>query len=220
MSLVFLLVHLNRVWWCVPLFVYGSHPPLLSNKPRLTYNRPVHTQVFITLLRPPTNVVKAAPPDARMASRQISVLQLAVLQAGVLLAMLLIQTPNPSQAFLLPKIIRQGRVGDQQPQLQLRHAQIYSPTSLYASEPKRLTITEQLKFSPNRWKRNGEPLEPGYGGIWPGNPDAKTYKVNSGAFVESGSCGFMPLSFPLPHPSLPLSRLSLPGDRHGPPIQD
>jgi hypothetical protein len=52
-------------------------------------------------------------------------------------------------------------------------------TRLWSSggEPPRLSITEQLKLSPNRWKRNGQPLEPGVGGIWPGRPDAKKYKV-------------------------------------------
>lgn len=45
--------------------------------------------------------------------------------------------------------------------------------------PERLTISEQLKLSPNRWKRSGQSLEPGVGGIWPGKPDAKTYKVRA-----------------------------------------
>jgi hypothetical protein len=43
--------------------------------------------------------------------------------------------------------------------------------------PKRLTISEQLRYSPNRWKRDGKDLEPGVGGIWPGKPDARKYKV-------------------------------------------
>lgn len=55
-----------------------------------------------------------------------------------------------------------------------------------ASKPRKLTIVEQLKLSPNRWKLNGKELEPGVGGIWPGKPDAKTYKVRRG---EEGSEG-------------------------------
>lgn len=62
-------------------------------------------------------------------------------------------------------------------------------TRLWNSQPpKRLTISEQLKLSPNRWKRNGQPLEPGVGGIWPGKPDAKTYKVRAGGSIKVPVC--------------------------------
>ncbi|CAM9162850.1 unnamed protein product [Choristocarpus tenellus] len=32
-----------------------------------------------------------------------------------------------------------------------------------------------IRDSPNRWR--GEKLEPGYGGVWPGDPNAETHKV-------------------------------------------
>lgn len=57
-------------------------------------------------------------------------------------------------------------------------------TSGGGQPPKRLTISEQLKLSPNRWKRDGQQLEPGVGGIWPGKPDAKTYKVRCVALLS------------------------------------
>lgn len=127
-------------------------------------------------------------------------LQLALLPLGVLLSLLLPQLPTPSHAFLLPKIIRQGRLVEHQSQ----QAPIQSPAApLYASEPKRLTVTEQLKFSPNRWKRNGQPLEPGFGGIWPGKPDAKTYKVSeAGCMSNREDLECFPSPPPLP-PFLP-----------------
>jgi len=141
-------------------------------------------------------------------ARRISVLQLALLPLGVLVSLLLLQLPTPSHAFLLPKIIRQGRLVEQ-----LQQVPIQSPLApLYASEPKRLTVTEQLKFSPNRWKRNGQPLEPGFGGIWPGKPDAKTYKVSvAGCMSNREDLECFPLN-PLPPsllPSLPSFQIAV-----------
>lgn len=58
-----------------------------------------------------------------------------------------------------------------------------NPTTVAVpTAPKRMTITEQLKFSPNRWRVNGKELEPGVGGIWPGKPDAKTYSVRERSY--------------------------------------
>ena len=34
-----------------------------------------------------------------------------------------------------------------------------------------------VKYSPNRWKDEGD-IVPGFGGIWPGDPDAETYHVS------------------------------------------
>lgn len=34
-----------------------------------------------------------------------------------------------------------------------------------------------VKYSPNRWRDDADDIEPGFGGIWPGDPDAKTHKA-------------------------------------------
>ncbi len=131
-----------------------------------------------------------------MTPLSLSSFKISLLMGGLLLLLL---TPQATLAFLLPKIIRQGRRQQQQqqpPPQQLPRGQPQSPPGgllpttsvateeaavaglrLFSTPPKRLTVTEQLKYSPNRWKNNGEPLEPGFGGIWPGDPNAKTYKV-------------------------------------------
>ena len=101
-------------------------------------------------------------------------------RAAALLAPLLLLLAlhfEPTHAFLLPSPSTGASRIAQQP----------SGTRLWGEPPKRLTITEQLKLSPNRWKRNGQPLEPGVGGIWPGRPDAKTYKVRKSCCVACDS---------------------------------
>ncbi len=49
-----------------------------------------------------------------------------------------------------------------------------------ASAPSRTCATlmaYDVKYSPNRWKDEGD-IVPGFGGIWPGDPDAETYHVS------------------------------------------
>lgn len=33
-----------------------------------------------------------------------------------------------------------------------------------------------VKYSPNRWRDEGD-IVPGFGGVWPGDPDAETHHV-------------------------------------------
>ncbi|TFJ80987.1 hypothetical protein NSK_007630 [Nannochloropsis salina CCMP1776] len=96
------------------------------------------------------------------------------MREGFLLLVLLLLS-SKSQAFLQPAI--QHEQNSKSHQSLFQQGRFHSPAALHASPPKRLTVTEQLQLSPNRWKRNGQPLEPGVGGIWPGKPDAKKYKV-------------------------------------------
>lgn len=38
-----------------------------------------------------------------------------------------------------------------------------------------------VRYSPNRWRDDPEDIKPGFGGIWPGDPDAKTHQVRLAA---------------------------------------
>jgi hypothetical protein len=76
----------------------------------------------------------------------------------------------PNTASFVPKF-----------RLNLTCVSIDQGTLPVAPRKKKMSIIEQLKLSPNRWKRGGKDLEPGVGGIWPGRPDANKYKVR-GAF--------------------------------------
>lgn len=52
---------------------------------------------------------------------------------------------------------------------------------LGTSHPRASTSTTvmayDVRYSPNRWKDDDGDIEPGFGGIWPGDPDAKTHKA-------------------------------------------
>lgn len=39
-----------------------------------------------------------------------------------------------------------------------------------------LLMAYDVKYSPNRWRDEGD-IVPGFGGIWPGDPDAETHHV-------------------------------------------
>ena len=92
----------------------------------------------------------------------------------LLLVALLLAVLHASQAFLPPAVSTSPSSHASSSRIEGTRL---GSTSGGSQGPKRLTISEQLKLSPNRWKRDGKPLEPGVGGIWPGKPDAKTYKV-------------------------------------------
>lgn len=54
---------------------------------------------------------------------------------------------------------------------------------LGTSRPRASTSTTvmayDVRYSPNRWKDDEGDIEPGFGGIWPGDPDAKTHKART-----------------------------------------
>lgn len=39
----------------------------------------------------------------------------------------------------------------------------------------RPVMAYDIRYSPNKWK--DEEIEPGFGGVWPGDPDAQTHNV-------------------------------------------
>lgn len=54
---------------------------------------------------------------------------------------------------------------------------------LGTSCPRAITSTTvmayDVRYSPNRWRDDDGDIEPGFGGIWPGDPDAKTHKART-----------------------------------------
>lgn len=95
----------------------------------------------------------------------------------LLLLALLLAVLHACQAFIPPAVSTSTSPSSHtSPSSRIEGTRLGS-TSGGGQPPKRLTISEQLKLSPNRWRRDGQQLEPGVGGIWPGKPDAKTYKV-------------------------------------------
>ena len=123
------------------------------------------------------------PPRPRPSQAAALLLLLALLAAAL----------QTAHAFLLPSLTG-GRTAAAPPQ----QGASSRCTRLWGEPPKRLTITEQLKLSPNRWRRDGTALEPGVGGIWPGKPDAKKYKVRAnvrrcgwGAAASASSVGLV-----------------------------
>lgn len=128
--------------------------------------------LFLTLYMRQTHICPCKGSLSRLEGSHFFVpLQM---REGFLLLVLLLLS-STSQAFLQPAI--QHEQNSKSHQSLFQQGRFHSPAALHASPPKRLTVTEQLQLSPNRWKRNGQPLEPGVGGIWPGKPDAKKYKV-------------------------------------------
>lgn len=47
------------------------------------------------------------------------------------------------------------------------------------------TMAYDVRYSPNSWKDEGD-IEPGFGGIWPGDPNAKKYNVRTWGCFPSG----------------------------------
>lgn len=61
-----------------------------------------------------------------------------------------------------------------------------------ASAPSRTSVASALmaydvKYSPNRWRDEGD-IVPGFGGIWPGDPDAETYQVSGTTRGKAAAC--------------------------------
>lgn len=69
-----------------------------------------------------------------------------------------------SQAFLIaPPASSRGSLGDA----------CRSPARASAAPP---LMAYDVKYSPNRWRDEGD-IVPGFGGVWPGDPDAETHHV-------------------------------------------
>lgn len=85
---------------------------------------------------------------------------------GALTALAAVMGIAPSVSFLAPPSLP-GSLG-------VPHARAKTSTMM----------AYDVRYSPNTWR--GEEIEPGYGGVWPGDPDAKTYKVcRSGLLATS-----------------------------------
>lgn len=87
----------------------------------------------------------------------------AAARCAMLLAAVLVLA-MPSCAFLVAQPRTGGLLGVG------RVRERASPTSRSTT-----MMAYDIRYSPNKW--NGEEIEPGFGGVWPGDPDAQTHNV-------------------------------------------
>lgn len=83
-----------------------------------------------------------------------------IVEAATVLATIAVQ----SRAFLVAPLGRGVRLGA--PQL--------APGASYSSV---VRMAYNFERSPNTWKDDEGDIEPGFGGVWPGDPNAKTHNV-------------------------------------------
>lgn len=88
----------------------------------------------------------------------------AAARCAMLLAAVLVLA-MPSCAFLVAQPRTGGLLGVG------RVRERASPTSRSTT-----MMAYDIRYSPNKW--NGEEIEPGFGGVWPGDPDAQTHNVS------------------------------------------
>ena len=81
-------------------------------------------------------------------------------------ALLCLFTVVQSRAFMVAPPARRGPPGGACRSAAASRSSAASPLMAY-----------DVKYSPNRWKDEGD-IVPGFGGIWPGDPDAETYHVS------------------------------------------
>lgn len=58
-------------------------------------------------------------------------------------------------------------------------ARVRLGTSRTRASTSTTVMAYDVRYSPNRWKDDEGDIEPGFGGIWPGDPDAKTHKART-----------------------------------------